>query len=196
MVIGTMMQEVWNSVKEWYDSRGVKVPKEEELLCKREVEREAREAEYFNAVMMKRRVEYELEIYKAECAQEKRDISYEKVADFIAAQEKYKKVIESVSVEERPAEPVSNFKAVHGSPEFWKDYWAKKKAAGSASSEAKPKARASAPSEAKPKGKASASPSSQSKENAKGKASASPSSEAKPKENAKAKEKKEDARAP
>ena len=170
------MQEVWNSVKEWYDSRGVKVPKEEELLCKREVEREAREAEYFNAVMMKRRVEYELEIYKAECAQEKRDISYEKISEFIAAQEKYKKVIESVSVEERPAEPVSNFKAVHGSPEFWKDYWAKKKAAGSASLEAKPKG--------KPKGKASA----------------SPSSEAKPKEKenakAKAKAKKEDARAP
>jgi len=182
------MQEVWNSVKEWYDSCGVKVPKEEELLCKREVEREAREAEYFNAVMMKRRVEYELEIYKAECAQEKRDISYEKVAGFIAAQEKYKKVIESVSVEERPAEPVTKFNAPHGSPEFWKDYWAKKKAAGPASSEAKPKG--------KPKGKASASPSSQSKENAKGKASASPSSEAKPKENAKAKEKKEDARAP
>jgi len=164
-----MMQEVWNSVKEWYDSRGVKVPKEEELLCKREVEREAREAEYFNAVMMKRRVEYELEIYKAECAQEKRDISYEKVAGFIAAQEKYKKVIESVSVEERPAEPVSNFKAVHGSPEFWKDYWAKKKAAGYVP-KAKPKARASASSEAKPK----------EKEKAK----------------AKAKAKKEDARAP
>jgi len=161
------MQEVWNSVKEWYDSRGVKVPKEEELLCKREVEREAREAEYFNAVMMKRRVEYELEIYKAECAQEKRDISYEKVADFIAAQEKYKKVIESVSVEERPAEPVTKFKAPHGSPEFWKDYWAKKKAAGYV-----PKG--------KPKARASASPSSQPKGNAK----------------AKAKAKKEDARAP
>lgn len=137
-----MMQEVWNSVKEWYQSRGVKVPKEEELLCKREIEKEAREAEYFNAVMMKRRVEYELELYKAECAQEKRDISYEKVAEFIAAQEKYKKVIESVAVEERPAEPVSNFKLVHGSPEFWKDYWAKKKAAGFASSQAKPKTKA------------------------------------------------------
>jgi hypothetical protein len=179
MVTAIMMQEVWNSVKEWYQSRGVKVPKEEELLCKREVEREAREAEYFNAVMMKRRVEYELEIYKAECAQEKRDISYEKIAEFIAAQEKYKKVIESVSVEERPAEPVTTFKASHGSPEFWKDYWAKKKAAGYVP---KGKASASPSSEAKPKARASASPSSQSK--------------GKEKEKAKAKAKKEDARAP
>lgn len=153
IVTGTMMQEVWNSVKEWYQSRGVKVPKEEELLCKREVEKEAREAEYFNAVMMKRRVEYELEIYKAECAQEKRDISYEKIAEFIAAQEKYKKVIESVAVEERPAEPVSNFKAAHGSPEFWKDYWAKKKAAGYVSSKEKAKAKVSPSSRAKEKEK-------------------------------------------
>jgi hypothetical protein len=156
IVTGTMMQEVWNSVKEWYQSRGVKVPKEEELLCKREVEKEAREAEYFNAVMMKRRVEYELELYKAECAQEKRDISYEKIAEFIAAQEKYKKVIESVAVEERPAEPVSNFKAAHGSPEFWKDYWAKKKAAGYVSSKEKAKAKVSPSSRAKEKEKKSA----------------------------------------
>lgn len=129
-----MMQEVWDNIKIWYESRGLKVPKEEELLCKKEAAKEAKEAEYFNAVMMKRRVDFELEIYKAECAEEKRDVSYEKVASFIAEQEKYKKVIDSVSVEERPAEPVTKFKAVYGSPEFWKDYWAKKKA-GSASSQ-------------------------------------------------------------
>jgi hypothetical protein len=125
-----MMQEVWDNIKTWYESRGLKVPKEEELLCKKEVAKEAKDAEYFNAVMMKRRLDFELEIYKAECAEEKRDVCYEKVASYIAEQEKYKKVIDSVSVEERPAEPVTTFKVAHGSPEFWKDYWAKKKAAG------------------------------------------------------------------
>ena len=127
-----MMQEVWDNIKTWYESRGLKVPKEEELLCKKEAAKEAKETEYFNAVMMKRRVDFELEIYKAECAEEKRDVSYEKLASYIAEQEKYKKVIDSVSVEQRPAEPVTTFKAnsQYGSPEFWKDYWAKKKAAG------------------------------------------------------------------
>ena len=37
------MQEVWDSVKEWYAVRGLKMPKEEQEMCKRELEEEAKE---------------------------------------------------------------------------------------------------------------------------------------------------------
>lgn len=120
------MQEVWDSVKEWYAVRGLQMPKDEQEMCKRELEEEAKERRYFNAVLMKKRLEFELEYYKESAVIEKRQISYERVAEIITQQEECKKIIESVK--DRPPEPVS--KPVYGSPEFWKDHWAKKKAAG------------------------------------------------------------------
>ena len=71
---------------------------------------------------MKRMIENEFE-----CAKADGELSYAKSAEFILKIAEYKKKIDSYGiVEVVQAAPKSSY----GSPEFWKDYWAKKKAAG------------------------------------------------------------------
>jgi hypothetical protein len=57
----------------------------------------------------------------------KEELSYEKAAEYVQRIAQYKKIIDSSGIVEVVVQAP---KASYGSPEFWKDYWAKKKAAG------------------------------------------------------------------
>lgn len=122
----TPAEEILASVQEWYLSRGLRVPADELKVCKDEILAERREIEYNSAVMMKRRLEYEFECVKEEARIAKEELSYEKAGDFVQKIAAYKKIIDSSGIIEAP--PPAPPKASYGSPEFWKDYWAKKKA--------------------------------------------------------------------
>ena len=124
----TPAEEILFSVQQWYLSRGLRVPAEDLKVCKDDIATERREMEYNSAVMMKRRLEYEFECVKEEARMAKEELSYEKAADFVQRIAEYKKIIDSSGIVE--AAPAAPPKASYGSPEFWKDYWAKKKAAG------------------------------------------------------------------
>lgn len=117
----TTAEEILLSVQQWYLSRGLRVPADELKLCKDEIVAEAAAAAAQGALLMRRRVEYEFECAKEEARLAKEELSYEKAAEFIQKIAEYKKL--SSGVVEGPLP-----KASYGSPEFWKDYWAKKKA--------------------------------------------------------------------
>ena len=123
----TPAEEILFSVQQWYLSRGLRVPADELKVCKDDIATERREMEYNSALMMKRRLEYEFECVKEEARMAKEDC-YEKAADYVRRIAEYKKIIDSSGIVEAP--PAAPPKASYGSPEFWKDYWAKKKAAG------------------------------------------------------------------
>ena len=130
----TPAEEILISVQQWYFSKGLKVPVDELKVCKDDIATELKENEYNSAVMMKRRLEYEFEYVKEEARLSKNELSYEKAASFISEIAAYKKIIESSGIVEKPVQAP---KASYGSPEFWKDYWAKKKASqGSQTSQA------------------------------------------------------------
>ena len=122
----TPAEEILLSVQQWYLSRGLRVPADELKVCKDDIIKEHKEIEYNSAVLMKRRLEYELECVKEEARLAKEDC-YEKVADYVQRIAAYKKIIDSSGIVEVVVQAV---KSSYGSPEFWKDYWAKKKAGG------------------------------------------------------------------
>jgi hypothetical protein len=121
----TPAEEILLSVQQWYFSKGFKVPADELKVCKDDIATERRENEYNSAVMMRRRLEYEFECVKEEARLSKNELPHEKAASFITEIATYKKIIESSGIVEKPVQAP---KASYGSPEFWKDYWAKKKA--------------------------------------------------------------------
>jgi hypothetical protein len=123
----TPAEEILFSVQQWYLSRGLRVPADELKVCKDDIAKEKQEIEYNSAVMMKRRLEYEFECVKEEARLAKEELSYEKAAEYVQRIAGYKKIIDSSGIVEVVVAPA---KASYGSPEFWKDYWAKKKAAG------------------------------------------------------------------
>ena len=121
----TPAEEILLSVQQWYLSRGFRVPADELKACKDGIEEERREIEYNSALMMKRRLEYELECVKEHARLAKEDC-YEKAADYCQQIAAYKKVVDSSGI----VEIIVVSKSTYGSPEFWKEQWAKKKAAG------------------------------------------------------------------
>jgi len=122
----TPAEEILFSVQQWYLSRGLRVPADELKVCKDDIVKERQEIEYNSALIMKRRLEYELECVKEGARLAKEDC-YEKAADYCQRIAEYKKIIDSSGIVEVVVQAP---KASYGSPEFWKDYWAKKKAAG------------------------------------------------------------------
>lgn len=123
----TPAEEILFSVQEWYLSRGLKVPADELKICNDDITAEAATFALNDALFMKRSLEYQLECVKEEARLAKEELSYEKAADFIQRIAAYKKIIDSSGFVEPPPQVV---KASYGSPEFWKEHWAKKKAAG------------------------------------------------------------------
>lgn len=123
----TPAEEILLSVQQWYFSKGFKVPADELKVCKDDIENERIQNEYNSAVMLKRTLEFQFQYMK----EEGKNISYEKSAEFIQRIADATKIIESVPIADRPKEiAAAPAKASYGSPEFWKDYWAKKKAGG------------------------------------------------------------------
>ena len=91
------------------------MPADELKVCRDDIDKERREMEYNSAVLMRKLLEDEFECVKG-------SITYEKSAEFILAIADYKKKVDSYGIIE--------VKPSYGSQGFWKDYWAKKKAAG------------------------------------------------------------------
>jgi len=122
----TPAEEIWLSVQEWYFSRGMKVPAEEEAACKKDIAREKQETDYIAAFLTKARTEDELSDLK----HENPDDVYTKSAEAMKIIAAAKKQIEATPRELRSLETPSTDKPAYGSKEFWKAHWEKKKAAG------------------------------------------------------------------
>jgi hypothetical protein len=125
----TPAEEILFSVQQWYLFRGLRVPADELKVCKDDIEKERVLNEYNGAVIMKRRLEYERDLMNEEARFEKKEVSYEKVAEYVERIAAASKIIASMNEADRPADaPVP--KSSYGSSNFWKEHWAKKKAAG------------------------------------------------------------------
>ena len=135
----TPAEEILLSVQEWYLSRGLRGPPDELKICKDDIEKERVLNEYNNAVFTKRILEYNYELMKEEAVLEKKEICYEKAASFIERIAAANKIIVGTSESDRPKEVVTTSKASYGSSDFWKEHWAKKKAAGWVPKEKTPK---------------------------------------------------------
>ena len=123
--VRTPAEEIWLSVQEWYFSRGLKIPSEEEASCKNDIVREKQETDYIAAFLTKANAEDELSIVKHENS----DDVYAKSAEYMKIIAAAKKQIESTPRELRSLETPSTDKPAYGSKEFWKAHWEKKKAA-------------------------------------------------------------------
>jgi hypothetical protein len=121
----TPAEEIWLSVQQWYFSRGLKVPSEEEASCKKDIVREKQETDYIAAFLTKANAEDELSIVK----HENPDDVYAKSAEYMKIIATAKKQIEATPKELRGLETPSTDKPAYGSKEFWKAHWEKKKAA-------------------------------------------------------------------
>ena len=64
--VRTPAEEIWLSVQQWYFSRGLKIPSEEEASCKNDIAREKQETDYVAAFLTKANAEDELSIVKHE----------------------------------------------------------------------------------------------------------------------------------
>ena len=122
--VRTPAEEIWLSVQQWYFSRGLKVPPEEEASCKKDIAREKQETDYVAAFLTKAHAEDELSIVKHENS----DDVYAKSAELMKIITSAKKQIEATPKELRILETPSNDKPAYGSKEFWKAHWEKKKA--------------------------------------------------------------------
>jgi len=109
----TMAEEVWTLVQGWYFSRGRRVPSDEEKICKDEIAKEKKEQFLFQTFMTRSLLKDELE-EETDYSEKARILEGIKACDAI--------------LKESPQ--VTVVKPVHGSPEFWKAYWDKKKANG------------------------------------------------------------------
>jgi hypothetical protein len=123
--VRTPAEEIWLSVQQWYFSRGLKVPTEEEASCKKDIAREKQETDYIAAFLTKAHAEDELSIVKYENP----DDVYAKSAEYMKIIAAAKKQIEATPKELRSLETPSTDKPAYGSKEFWKAHWEKKKAA-------------------------------------------------------------------
>jgi hypothetical protein len=124
--VRTPAEEILLSVQQWYFSRGMKVPPEEEASCKKDIVREKQETDYVAAFLTKAHAEDELSIVK----HENPDDVYTKSAEYMKIIAAAKKQIEATPKELRTLETPSTDKPAYGSKEFWKAHWEKKKAAG------------------------------------------------------------------
>ena len=122
----TPAEEILLSVQQWYFSRGMKVPPEEEASCKKDIAREKQETDYVAAFLTKAKAEDELSIVK----HDNPDDVYAKSAEYMKIIAAAKKQIEATPKELRILETPSTDKPAYGSKEFWKAHWEKKKAAG------------------------------------------------------------------
>jgi hypothetical protein len=109
----TMAEEVWTLVQSWYFSRGRRVPPDEEKICKDDIAKEKKEQLLFETFMTRSLLKDELEA----------ETDYSEKARIIQG-------ITACDAILKEAPQVTVVKAAHGSPEFWKAYWAKKKANG------------------------------------------------------------------
>jgi len=107
-----MAEEVWTLVQSWYFSRGRRVPPDEEKICKDDIAKEKKEQLLLETFMTRSLLKDELE-EETDYAEKARIMEGIKACDSILKQ------TPQVTVVTKP---------VHGSPEFWKDYWARKKA--------------------------------------------------------------------
>jgi hypothetical protein len=123
--VRTPAEEIWLSVQEWYFSRGLKVPPEEEASCKKDIAQEKQETDYIAAFLTKAHAEDELSIVKHENS----DDVYAKSAEYMKIIAEAKKQIQATPKELRSLETPSSDKPAYGTKEFWKAHWEKKKAA-------------------------------------------------------------------
>lgn len=112
----TMAEEVWTLVQSWYFSRGRRVPPDEEKICKDDMVKEKKEQLLFETFMTRSLLKDELEA-ETDYSEKAR------IMEGIAACDAILKESPQVTVV-KPVNPT------HGSPEFWKAYWDKKKANG------------------------------------------------------------------
>jgi hypothetical protein len=124
----TPAEEILLSVQQWYLSRGFRVPADELQACKDDIEKERALNAYNSAVLSKRTLEFERDLMNEEARLKKKEVSYEKVAEYVERIAAASKIIASMNEADRPVEPV--LKVSYGSSDFWKQHWAKKKAAG------------------------------------------------------------------
>jgi len=132
----TPAEEILLSVQQWYLSRGLRVPADELKICKDDIEKERILNEYNGAVFTKRLLEYQHDLIKEEGG----DDYYEKAANLIERIAAQNKIIAGTSEADRPKEPAPS-KVSYGSSDFWKEHWAKKKAAGWVPKEKTPKSK-------------------------------------------------------
>jgi len=123
--VRTPAEEIWLSVQQWYFSRGLKVPPEEEASCKKDIAQEKQETDYIAAFLTKAHAEDELSIVKHENS----DDVYAKSAEYMKIIAEAKKQIQATPKELRSLETPSTDKPAYGTKEFWKAHWEKKKAA-------------------------------------------------------------------
>ena len=110
----TPAEEVWLLVQQWYFSRGKLVPADEEQVCKDEIAKEAIKISYDTASIRRT-------ILQDSLTDEK---DFQKKAALLSDIAK----CDAILAANPELKPVT--KATYGSDSFWKDYWAKKKAAG------------------------------------------------------------------
>ena len=111
----TPAEEVWFLVQQWYFSRGKLVPADEEKVCKEEIAKEAIQISYNTAGIRLTRLK--------DALSEATD--FQKKAELMGEISQCQAIL-AANPELKPPET----KAAYGSDSFWKDYWAKKKAAG------------------------------------------------------------------
>lgn len=109
----TPAEEVWLLVQQWYFSRGKLVPADEEKVCKDEIAKEAIKISYTIASLSRTMLNDSL----SEAS------DFKKKADILGEIAKCDAIL-AANPELKPIEVKG------GSHSFWKDYWAKKKAAG------------------------------------------------------------------
>jgi hypothetical protein len=111
--VRTPAEEVWLLVQQWYFSRGKRVPANEEKVCKDEIAKEAVQISYDTASIR-------LTVLKDTLSEVK---DFQKKAEVLSEIGKCQAIL-AANPELKPIEVKG------GSNSFWKDYWAKKKAAG------------------------------------------------------------------
>ena len=119
--VKTPAEEVWLLVQQWYFSRGKRIPADEEKVCKDEIAKEAVQISYDTASIR-------LNILQTALSDEK---DFQKKASLLEEIAECQAIL-SANPELKPVA-----KAAYGSNSFWKDYWAKKKAAGWVSASSK-----------------------------------------------------------
>ena len=112
--VRTPAEEVWLLVQQWYFSRGKRVPVDEEQMCKDEIAKEAIQISYDTAGIR-------LTMLKDALSE---TTDFQKKAELMAQISECRAILAA-----NPQLKIVT-KAAYGSDSFWKEHWAKKKAAG------------------------------------------------------------------